>query len=406
MLDRHGPKGLAVAAARKTGDELRRRWVEVRLSSRVKESGLADPLSEIGSRRLRSDALKFTANLALSGAPYGRYRYSEQQRDPVLYASAYAALIRHLLSDLDKLNQNQKKEWVSYLQSFQADDGLFRDAAIDNEFAESGDSWGWRHLTIHVLAALTALGGSAERSFSFMRTMFGPNGVQDWASSLDWSYKPHYASNSVHNVGTMLQYARDFQNDNESGHTLEQLLGWLDRNQDRATGLWGSRFHNRRLLSQGAQAAYHILLLYFYDKRPIPNPQRLVDSILSTQNRLGGFGTRPSSNACEDIDSIDPLARLATIVKYRTDDSQRALRRAIPWILANRNSDGGFVFFRGGPYTYGHPLMHTPADQSSLFATWFRMLSLAYIRKSFSDRVPSSTQWRFLDCPGYQFWKG
>ena len=61
---------------------------------------------------------------------------------------------------------------------------------------------------------------------------------------------------------------------------------------------------------------YHFWLLYFYDRVPIPHAERAADSCLKTQNQLGGFGQGVHggdplcSSACEDIDSIDPLARL------------------------------------------------------------------------------------------------
>lgn len=79
---------------------------------------------------------------------------------PVLYASTYAAMTRHLYGELDALGQRERAEWVAYLQSYQDDDGLFRDPAIYDQGWYAGDpEWcGRRHLSCHVIIALTCLG--------------------------------------------------------------------------------------------------------------------------------------------------------------------------------------------------------------------------------------------------------
>jgi hypothetical protein len=120
---------------------------------------------------------------------------------------------------------------------------------------------------------------------------------------------------------------------------------------------------------------------------------------------LGGFGVRLSSSACEDIDSIDPLCRFYHLTDYRQVDIRLALERALPWILTNQNDDGGFVFYRHAPFTYGHKQMHSDHDQSGSFPTWFRTLSLAYLAQCLPDTYFGRRQWNFVSCPGYQFWK-
>ena len=101
------------------------------------------------------------------------------------------------------------------------------------------------------------------------------------------------------------------------------------------------------------QTGYHLWLLYFYDRRPIQYIERSIDSCLKTQNLYGGFGVPLNSSACEDIDSIDPLIRLSLETDYRKTEIMDALKRALPWILVNMNSDGGWGFRRYEAFQYG-----------------------------------------------------
>jgi len=112
-----------------------------------------------------------------------------------------------------------------------------------------------------------------------------------------------------------------------------------------------------------------------------------------------------SATACEDIDSLDPLVRLVWNDPTLRERTQERVRRAASWVLYNFNEDGGAVFQRSAPFMYGHPLMASRADQSSIFATWFRTLSLAMAcaLMEATDVSLRRMPWRFLDAPGLQF---
>lgn len=153
------------------------------------------------------------------------------------------------------------------------------------------------------------------------------------------------------------------------------------------------------------QTGYHLWLLYFYDRRPIQYIERSIDSCLKTQNLYGGFGVPLNSSACEDIDSIDPLIRLSLETDYRKTEIMDALKRALPWILVNMNSDGGWVFRRYEAFQYGHPAMRVESEESAMFPTWFRTITLAYLAQFLIDSYMPYYNWRFFDGPGHQFWR-
>lgn len=163
------------------------------------------------------------------------------------------------------------------------------------------------------------------------------------------------------------------------------MLDWLESNQNPKTGSWGPIPSGASSLSKTVQPGYHIWLLFFYDECPLHHVENIIDSLLDTQSDLGGFGVRLNSSGCEDIDSIDPLARLSFMTEYRRDEIKSAVRRTLPWVFVNMNNDGGFVFRRFAPFFYGHENMFSDRDDSAMFATWFRTLSLTYLSKAISD---------------------
>jgi len=334
----------------------------------------------------------------------GRYRYASSQQVPVLYASLYAVLARHLYGDMKNFRDDEREAWSEYICAFQEDDGLFRDPAVANEIAEIEDWWGWRHMTLHVAMALTALGTIIPRPFVFLESFFDPDYLVSWLATRDWDRRPDFVSNEVQNIGALLQYCRDFHNDARAGRVVDCLLDWLESAQNPETGLWGGSCDSPPLLSRGVQTGYHLWLLFFYDARPVKYEQRIVDNVLKTQNKLGGFGVSLNSNACEDIDSIDPLVRILAISAYRCEEVQSALRRAFKWVLANANEDGGFVFSRNEPFVYGHEHMASSENESAMFPTWFRTLSLAYLSQAVDIPGWPADGWQWIRCPGYQFW--
>jgi hypothetical protein len=359
---------------------------------------------QLNVNSLRTKTLSFVESMRVQGKPTGRYRYSKSQKIPVLYASIYAALTRHLYKDLHILTDIEKEDWISYINMFQCDDGLFRDPAVSNEIAETGVWWGWPHMTLHIIMALTALGGIVAREFSLLDPLLNPDVLVKWLETRDWDNNACNVSNEVQNVGTLLQYSRDFHNNKRAGKAVDCLLDWLEKTQNSETGSWkypSDKPENRSLI---VQTGYHLWLLFFYDKRNVNYAEEIIDSALTAQSKLGGFGVALNSSACEDIDAIDPLVRMLMITDYRYDEVLTVLKRGLPWVLTNMNEDGGFVFRRGESFLYGHDFMSSMSDESAMFPTWFRTLSLAYLAKALPGSFVGHFDWQFLQCPGHQFW--
>ena len=363
---------------------------------------------------LRSRTLQYIDAQRLPGVQYGRYRYAPGNAVATLYSSCYAAMTRSLYHDLDTLTASEKAEWTGYLQSHQDGDGLFRDPAIFGEGWYAGDPlWcGRPHLTCHVIIALTCLGAVAERPLHWIEPFCDSAHLLHWLADRDWTERVSTTGNEIMNVGTLLQYARDFQQNTPAGESLTALFNWMEHNHlNHSTGLWGSLdSSDPRRRSDLVQAAYHFWTLWTFDERRIPHLERAVDSVLATQNPRGGFGWGVhnhddpfSSSACEDFDSVEPLCRFMALTDYRREDVVSALTRGLAWTRSNQNDDGGFAFMRGRPFEYGHPLLRSERGVSGMFPTWFRTLTLAYIGRALPESSAGDHRCRFQRCPGYQF---
>ncbi len=338
----------------------------------------------------------------------GHYRYSSVCSVPTLYSSTYAAMTLSLLGE----DIPEREQWIQYLCSHQEDDGLFRDPAIWGYGWYEGDPlWcGRTHLTGHVLIALTCLGAVAPKENTFLKPWEDLDWLVNWLENHVWNCKGDFSQtgNEIMNIGCLLQYERDFHANDRAGKAVETILEWLSTHHlNPDTGLWGDDIDldDPLQLSSVVQAAYHWWELFFYDGIPIPYAEKAVASMLKTQNPLGGFGLgvhHPEdpfvSSACEDIDTMSPLARLYRLGIAKNDDVRYALRRGVQWVKSNQTPDGGLQFIKNKEFEYGHPNLLGPENGGAMFPTWFRTLTLALTAKAFGDE---SIQ--LVRCPGMQF---
>ena len=341
------------------------------------------------------------------------YGYTADAETPLLYCSSYAAMVRDLTSDFDASSDAEKAAWIDYFNSFLGDDGLYRDPAFGlpddlsgARFAPNAGwdggiaGWGWWHMTNHIYCALDSLGGVASRPVQLLEDFYtGRVRLETWLEERDWNVA-WAVGNEVLNLGTFLLYARDFHNESRAADLVVRLFDWLDAHQDQATGFWGTDCHTRPGKLHAMCGAYHEYILYVYDGRPILHLEQAVDTTLSLQNaQSGGFALDGTSGACEDIDAAFILANSYHLQDYRRADIEASLAHVLGTVLEHQNPDGGLVYLRGRDYEYGHPLMRSRADQSALFPSWFRLLSIALINQLIPHPLADPTPWRFNKAP-------
>lgn len=351
----------------------------------------------------KNEILEYTKSLNTETYAF-KYAFSRERT--TLYASIYACMIYGLLEEIGKFSIKEKRDWANYFDSFQNEkDGLFYDPALAGEAYEGNSNWneGWgkKHLAGHIIIAYIRLGFRPKYNFKFLEDYYKTDQVEKWLIQLFQTKNMWTASNYIMNLVTIMQYSRDYMEDQKADSTIAYILEWLTKKQDCTTGLWHNHIPKTlQELNNAIRGAYHYYPLYIYDEKEIKYQDKVIDQILKTQNTWGGFDEENHpSGACEDIDALDPLIRFCLNTNYRTIDVTLAVQKALYWVLSNRNSDGGFSFMPLTPHEYGaHNVTTSLASESNLMATWFRTLCLAYMLKYL--KIPN--QFDIIKAPGYE----
>ncbi len=327
---------------------------------------------------IKKETLKYLKSLQVDNE-FFKYKFSASQQIENIYSSAYACLVLDMYGEIQNLSDEEKTKWIKYFDSFQREnDGLWYDKNLANEHYDDSDWWGARHLAIHMIAAYTALGALPKYKINFVKKYYDTNIIKTWLDGFDWNGFFDHSNdidNKLMNVMVILQFNRDFYDDTDARKSLDFIYSYLDGKFNPSTGMWGKTPTTKYELSRTVQFAYHLLMPYFYDKKEISFSDKILELTLKTQNRLGGYGEKLNSSACEDIDSVDILLYLG-----KDDEKiEESIKKAFVWILSNQNEDGGFVFRRNESMWYGHNIMTAKKNESHLFATWFRTLSIAKV---------------------------
>lgn len=321
--------------------------------------------------------LNYIKNIQLSNI---EYKFSINQKNGNIYSTIYSYLTLYLINNFD-LTSNQKKYLKEYIDNFQSEeDGLWYDPLIENDYYKNSDWWGARHLSVHIVDLFIKLDLKPKYKISYVEKYYNKKYLLDWLNTINWNNSFSHIDdidNKIMNIGTILQYNRDYFNDKQAEESIDLLINYLKSKINPLTGMWGNYDINNPIeLSRCIQFAYHLYRLFFYDKKEIKYKKILIELVIRNQNILGGFGEKIYTSACEDIDSIEFLIQLGNI---ENKEILNSLNKALKWILYNQNSDGGFVFRKNEKILYGHNLLSSSSNESNIFATWFRILSLVKI---------------------------
>jgi hypothetical protein len=205
-----------------------------------------------------------------------------------------------------------------------------------------------------------------------------------------------FEGNNILFVGQLLVYLRDEEGHPDAQAALDGWFEWLDQHMDPATGLWGTNGYCPAM--EAVYGGYHQLLVYYHENHPIRNSQGLADTVLGLQHPDGGFNPRGNGGACEDVDSVDILVNLYKRSDYRRPEMRCALRQCLRHILALQNSDGGFPYNRDCRQSHmGIPGTEASPNQSTMFATWFRIHTLALMAEILTDEPELQFPFRFTN---------
>jgi len=316
-----------------------------------------------------------------------------------LYASCFAAMTLHYLDTLASCGETENRKWASYINSWQDENtGLYLGPEIVSEELESRThdyEHVTHHLTAHALPTLSLLGAGPMYELRFAHRFLDSNELVSWLERRNWK-NAWLEGNNLLFIGQFLIHLRDIEKRKEAARSIRIYLEWLTAKMDPKTGLWGTDGYCSPFVAMCG--GYHQLLVYYHEKEEIPYKERLVDTVLGLQHPDGGFHPRGGGGACEDVDAVDILVNMYKRSFYKRAKIRIALRKTLASVLQKWMPDGGFVYRLGEEFVHmGVRRTRSPANVSNLFATWFRIHTLALIGEVLSDHALSREQWKFND---------
>jgi hypothetical protein len=382
---------------------------------------------------LRSRVLAWLETLRADGGG-GRYRLNAGVT-PTVFASCFAVFLRRLFDDLPPEGSAERQAWLEDIRQFQdPDTGLFSDPgnrARTPDSLHDARHLDWQ-LTTFCLSAIDGLGGAPAHPLRFVDD-WTPDRTRAHLAALDW-HNPWNSGNKAMFLGIVLSCHAQ-AGSNGARAALDAWFEWHDRHQNRV-GFWGAGPGARFV--DGMGGAYHQFLIYRFWNRPIARIDRIVDRVLLLQQPDGTYSPWPSGATCYELDAADILVHAYHTLDYRRRDIAAALGRIQTAVLSMQNPDGGFCWGRRRPwsptgwmrlmgafaqhrslfYLYytaraglaiqlrRRPTLRTGwADaprlweESSIFDTWFRCLTLAEISTVLLDS-PFAARWQYLSVPG------
>jgi acetyltransferase-like isoleucine patch superfamily enzyme len=171
-------------------------------------------------------------------------------------------------------------------------------------------------------------------------------------AALPWRSNAWSAGHRVDVLGTALHFSR-LRGDPVPVGAEDALMGWLLRNADPRTGMWGAATPDDGLL-QPVNGFYRASRGTFAQAGlPLPYPERVIDTVLQ-HARDDRYFAVDRRNACNVLDVVHPLW-LTRATGYRADEVADLARRLLDDTLDTWHADAGFGFRAPSADTAGLP---------------------------------------------------
>lgn len=365
-----------------------------------------------------------------------------ESADNTIFTSCFALFIFDLFDQIKTWSQKKRNQWVDYINSFQdRDSGYF----IPENFKGKFNAKLVHQLTAFCLSALDILGASPKYDFKFLNQWSRP---EDFYNYL----KNKGCFKGLPGSGNMAMFQAIFlthqYKENRTDRVIDLLNTWFywhNKTQNPSSGFWGNSLKTKYFA--GFQNAFHQFLVYNYWKRPIRYYKKIVDNVLALQDSDGFFAPNPGGGGCWDFDAADILINCGYKRGYKEEEVTRSLSLLFNAILRNQNDDGGFyesnkrpssvknlfspnnltfIFSSNNPYLFYLRLRKTLSisrrkrgkifthwtrkgrlwNQSDLWDTWFRCLTIAEIDKTLNlNQNINRIGWNFHNIIGLGYFR-
>jgi len=364
-------------------------------------------------RAIREPVLKWLETLRIDGSRF-RYRFSKTSGDS-LFTTCFALFILDLFKETDNLSDREKSAWADYIKRFQREeDGLFYPDPVYHPDKERAIF----QATCFCLSALSILGEKPKYRLSVVDSWKTNESVEKYLMDRGCHLGYSGSGNKAMFQAIFLTHAYENTGDERLLEAMEDWFAFHNGHQNRR-GFWGRGERGR--LYAGLQNAFHQYVIYEYWERAYPRIETVAETVLRLQDREGYFAPTPGGDSCKDYDSIHMVLSHPGIgFQIRNKDR---LEKSVLAIMKCRNTDGGFCDknkygrIYNIPYVLLYLLRDTPRDirrvrsekimksilkrkyqndrrwvkekqpfqESTLWDTWFRCLTLAELDCALSN---------------------
>jgi acetyltransferase-like isoleucine patch superfamily enzyme len=164
--------------------------------------------------------------------------------------------------------------------------------------------------------------------------------LRERLEALPWKDQAWAAGDWIDCVGTALWMN---QRRSDRAGVIDALLGWLVRNVDPLSGLWGSTTSGERRL-QPVNGFYRLTRGTFAQfSVPLPRPVDAIDSVLA-HTRDETYFRQDRGNACNVLDTIHPLWLCLKQTNHRRSEAEAWAETQIQRVLDSWQPGAGFSF--------------------------------------------------------------
>ena len=285
-----------------------------------------------GIRRLEEGLPRWVRSMMLPGKPFGRCKFHRRQKQEwLLYASQQMYSLVVNTGVIEKLHEEEKREWLDLLLSLQdPESGLFKCPVVPNR----GDEY-FRAITMKLIRRLRSQG---------IRPRYPPPRAEEKCPTLETLVarmealpvdEHPYAACSPIGAWAMVRV----QELEEKGEPfaddpyLQTICEWLEARQNPETGFWSKSTD----LVDSMNGFFKSLPVYEMTGRGIPRMEKIVDSVLLIQSKGGLFG-----QTCSPWNNMHLLTVLSQRLGhgYRPGDVAAAALEIIPEVWRLKQPDG------------------------------------------------------------------
>ena len=236
---------------------------------------------------------------------------------------------------------NEKKEvWIKKIQSFQHPKTGWFKQGLWNYYSYHFKE----HSTAYATSALKLLGGLPKYPFKIAKKLNTRKKVDKWLKGMQWGLLFWPGSHRGGGVPAV------FATIEKPPHPefFDWYFDWLDKKADPEVGYWRlgniHKIQKNRLTKHELGGSIHLYWIYEFLNRPIPYPEKVIDSTLALQNEFGLWDK--DMGYCIDLDAVFCMTRCCKQTKgYRKEEIYNAIVKFLNYSIPRLN-DRSFLFDR------------------------------------------------------------